>query len=145
MLLRLLESVHGHLGVLAAVALLHPALLLWDGRPATRGVRWSVGLSTALLGAAYAAGIAIYADYRALVKRALFRDDLTAGFLFETKEHLAFVALCLALAGVLPALATGPEGRGQRRMAARLYAGAALACWTVGALGTWVQSVRGFG
>jgi heme A synthase len=143
-LLRLLESVHGHLGVLAAVALLHPTILLWRGRPATRGVRWSIGLTTFLVAAAYAAGIAIYGDYRQLVKRPLFRDDVAAGLLFETKEHLAFVALVLTLGAVWPSLAKGPEGEPQRRMAARLWAGAALACWLVGAMGTWVQSLRGF-
>ena len=142
--LRLFESMHGHLGVLAAVALLHPAILLWNGRPATRGVRWSIALTTLLTCAAYAAGIGIYADYRRLVKRALFRDDPTVGFLFETKEHLAFIALCLALGAVLPSLARGPEGEGQRRLAARLYAGAAIAVWTVGALGTLVHATRGF-
>jgi heme A synthase len=142
--LRLVESIHGHLGVLAAVALLHPAVLLWRGRPATRGVRLSIALTTLLVSAAYFFGIAIYGDYRALVKRALFRDDVGAGLLFETKEHLAFVALVLAWGAVWPSLAKGPEGEGQRRMAARLWAGAALACWLVGAMGTWVQSVRGF-
>lgn len=142
--LRLLESVHGHLGALAAVALLHPAILLWRGRPAGRGARWSIGLTAVLTTLAYGAGIFLYADYRRLVKRPLFRDDLATGFLFETKEHLAFVALCLCLGAVLPALARGPEGEGQRRMAARMFAGAALACWIVGALGTWVQSLRGF-
>lgn len=143
-LLRLIESIHGHVGALAAVALLHPAVFLWKGRPATRGVRLSIGLTTLLVTLAFGMGIGIYGDYRAVVKRPLFRDDLTAGLLFETKEHLAFVALALTLGAVLPSLAVGPEGEGQRRMAARLWAGAALACWTVGALGTWVQSVRGF-
>ncbi|GAB4215187.1 MAG: hypothetical protein OHK0013_40530 [Sandaracinaceae bacterium] len=143
-LLRLLESVHGHLGVLAAVALLHPAILLWRGRPATRGVRLSIVLTTLLVTAAYAAGIAIYGDYRAIVKRPLFREDVAAGLLFETKEHLAFLALVLTWGAMWPSLAKGPEGEAQRRMAARLWAGAAIACWLVGAMGTWVQRVRGF-
>lgn len=144
-LVRLLESLHGHLGALAAVALLHPAILLWRGRPATRGVRWTIGLSTLLTSAAFASGIIIYGDYRRLVKRALFRTDATAGFLFETKEHLAFIAVALTLAAVLPSLAEGPAGLPERKLAARLFASAALALWIVGALGTWVQAVRGFG
>ncbi len=143
-ILRLVESIHGHIGALAAVALLHPAILLWSGRPATRGVRLSIALTTLLVTAAYSLGIGIYGDYRAVVKRPLFRDDLAAGLLFESKEHLAFVALVLTFGAILPSLATGPEGAGQRRMAARLWAGAALACWAVGAMGTWVQSIRGF-
>ena len=47
-LLRLLESVHGHLGVLTAVALVHPAILLRRGLPLSRGARWSVWLTTLL-------------------------------------------------------------------------------------------------
>ena len=143
-ILRFLESIHGHLGALAAVALLHPAILLWNGRPATRGIRLSIALTTALVVAVYSMGIGLYADYRRLVKRALFRTDVAAGFLFETKEHLAFAAVVLTLGAVLPTLLPGPENADLRRLAARLWAGAALACWTVGALGTWVQSVRGF-
>ncbi|MBX7195403.1 MAG: hypothetical protein K1X94_25330 [Sandaracinaceae bacterium] len=143
-ILRLLESVHGHLGALAAVALLHPAILLWRGRPAGRGARWSIGLTALLTAVAFGGGILIYADYRRVVKRALFREDMTAGFLFETKEHLALVALCLCLGAVLPALAKGPEGEGQRRLAARMFAGAAALAWLLGALGVWVHSTRGF-
>jgi hypothetical protein len=143
-LLRFATSVHGHLGALAAVALLHPAVLLWRGRPATRGVRWTIGLATALVTAAYAMGIGLYGDYRSLVKRPLFREDAVTGFLFETKEHLAFVAVVLAIGAVLPSLLEGPEQADLRRLAARCWGGAALACWVVGALGTWVESVRGF-
>lgn len=143
-LLRLLESVHGHLGALAAVALVHPAFFLWSGRPATRGVRLSIALTALLITAAYFFGIGIYGDYRATVKRPLFRDSVTAGLLFETKEHLAFVSLMLALGAILPSLARGPEGASQRRMAARLWAASAVACWLVGAMGTWIQSIRGF-
>jgi hypothetical protein len=143
-LLRFATSVHGHVGALAAVALLHPALLLWRGRPATRGVRWTIALSTLLLTAAYAMGIGLYGDYRAQVKRALFREDAVAGFLFETKEHLAFVAVVLALGAIVPSLLEGPEHADLRKLAARCWAGAALACWIVGGLGTWVESIRGF-
>jgi hypothetical protein len=143
-LLRFATSTHGHIGALAAVALLHPAFLLWGGRPATRGVRWTIGLATSLVILAYAMGIGLYADYRDQVKRALFREDAVAGFLFETKEHLAFVAVVLALGAILPSLLEGPDNADLRKLAARCWAGAALACWIVGGLGTWVESIRGF-
>lgn len=143
-LLRFATSVHGHVGALAAIALLHPAILLWNGRPATRGVRWTIGLSTGLLGLAYSMGIWLYGDYRAQVKRPLFRIDAAAGYLFETKEHLAFVAVALAIGAILPSLLEGPDNADLRRLAARLWAGAALSCCAVGALGTWVESVHGF-
>ena len=48
MLLRLLESLHGHFGILAAVALMHPAILLRRGRALSRGMRWSIGLTAAV-------------------------------------------------------------------------------------------------
>jgi hypothetical protein len=141
---RLWESVHGHLGVLAAIALLHPAILLRDGRPLTRGLRSSVGLSTALTGLAFAFGVASYDSYRELVKRDLFLLDPAAGLLFETKEHLAYVTLALAIGAGAAALLAPASATGTRRMAARVYAAAALGCLTVVALGTWVASVRGF-
>ena len=64
---RLFESIHGHLGVLTVAALVHPALLLRQGKPLTRRNRWAVGLSTAFTLAVYGTGIAMYGAYRALV------------------------------------------------------------------------------
>jgi len=142
--LRLLESVHGHLGVLAAVALMHPAILLRRGRPLTRGLRWSIGLTTVVTAAAFALGIAIYEDYRAHVKRGLFVADLNAGLLFETKEHLAFATLALAIGAGAAALAAPRKDARLRKTAAALYVAAAVCCCVVAALGTYVASVRSF-
>jgi hypothetical protein len=143
-LLRLLESVHGHLGILAAVALLHPAILLRKGRALSRGLWWSVVLTTAFVVLAFATGIAIYDDYRELVKPDLFRADPTAGLLFETKEHAAWAVLVLSLgAGVVATLAP-KESNQLRQSAALMYAVAfAISAITV-ALGTYVAAVRGF-
>src|SRR5690606_10198962 len=95
--LSLLESIHGHLGVLATAALLHPALLLRTGRPLSRGARWSLGLTAALTSAAFGLGLTIYEPYRTLVRRRIFLEDPTAGWLFETKEHLAYAVIALTL------------------------------------------------
>ncbi|MGF1464925.1 MAG: hypothetical protein ACFCGT_02225 [Sandaracinaceae bacterium] len=143
-LLRLLTDIHGHLGVLAAVALIHPALLLRRGRPLTRGMRWAVTLSTGLVTLAFGLGIGLYEPYRAEVRRPLFFASRTAGLLFETKEHLAFMALCLALGGAACALGAPRGDPGLRRLAAALFLGAALLAGAVVALGTYVASVRTF-
>ena len=144
MFIRLLQSIHGHLGMLAAAALLHPAIVLRKGRPLGYRNRWSVSLATLFTVLAYSAGIAIYADYRGLVKRALFQANLHAGMLFETKEHLALAVVCLALGGLVAALAAPRSATGLRRTAALVYALAAALCLLTGGLGVYVTSVRGF-
>lgn len=142
--LALLQSIHGHLGVLAAAALLHPAILLRDGRPLSRGLRWSLGLTAAVTTAAFALGVGIYEDYRALVKRPMFIEDPHAGLLFETKEHLGYAVVVLTLGAALSALMAPRNEPRLRKLAAALFAAAALACLVTVALGTYVASVRSF-
>ena len=143
-LLRILESIHGHLGVLAGVALLHPAILLRRGRALTRGLWWSVVLTTGLVVLAFASGLFIYEDYRAQVKRPLFLDSPTVGYLFETKEHVAWAVMCLALGAGVAALVAPRSARGARRAAALVYAVAAVICFLTVGLGTYVAAVAGF-
>ena len=143
-LLRILETVHGHLGILAAVALLHPAILLRNGRALTRGMWWSVVLTTAVTVLAFGTGIALYDDYRAVVRRELFAADPTAGLLFETKEHIVWAVLVLTLgAGAAALLAPKPD-RHMRKAAAIVYAVAAAICLVAAGLGTYVAAVRSF-
>lgn len=143
--LALLQSIHGHLGVLAAAALFHPAILLRDGRPLSRGLRWSLGLTAVVTSAAFALGVGIYEDYRAIVKRPLFLESVEAGLLFETKEHLAYAVVVLTLGGCVAALAAPPREPSLRRLAAAAFAAASLTCLVVVALGTYVASIRRFG
>ncbi|MCB9603838.1 MAG: hypothetical protein H6721_16260 [Sandaracinus sp.] len=144
MIWRVLESVHGHLGVLAAAALLHPAILLRRGLPLSRGGRWSVGLTAFVTAAAFGLGVGIYEAYRDQVKRPLFRFDREVGLLFETKEHLAWAVVCLALGGAAAAFLAGPRDRRTRQLAALAFALASVLCLIVVVLGTWVASTRGF-
>ncbi len=143
-LLRILESIHGHLGVLAAVALIHPAILLRKGRPLSRGMRWSVGLTTLVVFLAFSMGIFIYEDYREVVKRPLLLGSFEVGMLFETKEHLAWGVLTLALGAGVAAFAAPREAKRLRQVAAVFYALAAILAFVVVALGTYVASVQGF-
>ena len=144
MWLRIAESVHGHLGVLAAVALMHPAILMRRGLPLSRGARLSVILTTLVTIAAFAMGLSIYEDYRDLVKRELFMRAPDVGYLFETKEHLAWAVLSLALGAGVAALAAPRNKPRLRQAAAAAYAVAAVLCIVVVALGTYVASVASF-
>ena len=94
--LRVLEHVHGHLGWLAAAALLHPAILLRNPR---RRAHLSVGFAAGFVTAVGAIGAYLYQPYRDLVKQKLFIEAPSVGYLFERKEHLAFGAIFLAWAG----------------------------------------------
>lgn len=140
-----LERVHGHLGVLAAAALLHPVILLWRGRPLSRRLRWALGAGLALLTLTFALGLSFYGDYRTLVKRELFTDNPTVGLLFETKEHLAYATLALAWGGGVAAWLAPKEATGLRRVAARVLGAAFVCAVCVVSLGVWVASTRSFG
>jgi len=144
MLLRLFETIHGHFGVLAAAALVHPALLLRKGAPLTRGKSWSLALSALLTVLTFGSGTLIYPSYTRIVKRELFYASTRAGLLFETKEHLAFAVLCLTLGALLAAVAAPRAATELRRAAALLFALAAALCLLSAGLGSYVASLRGF-
>ena len=131
--LRVLERIHGHVGWLAALALLHPAILL--RRPRRRAVL-AASLATSLATAAGALGVALYPPYRAQLKQRLFVTVPTVGWLFERKEHLAVGAIALAWIGlvahlVAPRVPGGPARDAVARLAFHAYAlGAAMALVT---------------
>jgi len=141
----LLERIHGHLGVLGAAALLHPAILLWRGRPLTPRLRLAVGLGLLMLTAAFALGLYFYGDYRALVKRELFAQNPMVGLLFETKEHLSYAAFSMAWGAAVAAWLAPADSPGLRRAAARVFAAAFVCALVVVVLGVWVASTRSFG
>jgi hypothetical protein len=144
-LLVLLERVHGHLGVLGAAALLHPAILLWRGRPLTRRLRLALGLGLLILSAAFGLGLFFYGDYRELVKRDLFAESPMVGLLFETKEHLSYAAFAMAWGATVAAWLAPTDSPGLRRAAARVFAAAFVCALVVVVLGVWVASTRSFG
>lgn len=98
MLLRVLEHVHGHLGWLAVAALLHPAIILRDPK---RRARLSVTLATALVVTTASLGAWIYPDYRVQLKKRIFIESASVGWMFERKEHLAIAAVAFALVGFI--------------------------------------------
>lgn len=144
MWLRIFESLHGHLGVLAAASLFHPAVLLRKGQQLSRGSKLAVILATLFAVSAFGGGVFIYEDYRQLVKRNLFRASTQAGFFFETKEHLAYGVVALALGAAVCALLAPKEARHLRKASAAAYFTAAVLATGVCLLGTYVAAIQGF-
>jgi hypothetical protein len=138
---RVAEHVHGHLGWLAAAALLHPAVLL---RNPKRRAHLSVALATGFASAVGALGAWLYGPYRERVKPRLFREVPWVGLMFERKEHLAFGAIALAWAGALAyagAIGAREEIRSPlRTFAFRAFVASAGLALATAALGTLVAS-----
>jgi hypothetical protein len=145
--LRLAEHVHGHLGWLAAIALVHPAILL---RNPKRRAHLAVSLSVLVVTAVGAIGVALYQPYREKLKQGIFQSAPTIGFLFERKEHLAFGVIILCWAGAVAYFAATKGGEtAPARMPLRRFAFWAFVCSTclalaTATLGTIVASYRTF-
>jgi len=142
--MRLLESVHGHMGVLAAIALLHPAILMRTGKALSKRATLAVWLTAMVVTSAFVTGLVIYPSYRQSVRADLFANSVTAGFLFETKEHVAFAVVALTLGATVAALTAPPAARRPRKLAALLFALAAAICLLTVGLGSYLVAVRDF-
>ncbi|GAC1351187.1 MAG: hypothetical protein NVS3B20_03800 [Polyangiales bacterium] len=144
--LRILERIHGHLGWLAVAALLHPAILL---RNPKRRAHLSVLFATVTAMVAGTLGASIYPAYRAHLKRQIFTDAPSIGWLFERKEHLAVGALGFALVGGIAYFASRSMGKHLSRMmmarlAHRAFIVAAVLSLAVAMIGVIVASFRSF-
>ena len=158
--LRFLAELHGHLGWLAAAALLHPAILLrdparWVGRArgdahTSRGRHGlAIALACGLVSAAALAGALVYPFYRETVRPLLFATAPAVGWWFERKEHLAFGAAAFAWAGVLAGIAArraqdDPTRVRLARASHRAFVIAAALTFVTASLGTWIASVKSF-
>ncbi len=144
-LLRCVEHVHGHLGWLAAAVLVHPAVLLRDGkRRAHAAVATAAGLVTLVA----ALGAWLYVGYREHLRQRLFIESRTVGLLFERKEHLAFGVLLLAWAGAAAYFASSRAGEATRehlrKVAYRAFCVSAALAVVVAVLGTTVAVCLSF-
>jgi hypothetical protein len=143
--LRIAVRVHGHVGWLAAIALIHPAILL---RRTKRRAHLSVALALGIVTTVFGLGVAIYPSYREKLRQKIFQGAPSVGYLFERKEHLAYGALLLAWAGAIAyvaAIRVDGEMRESLRKAAH-WAFVAAACMAVvtATLGTLVAAFRSF-
>ncbi len=139
---RWLEHIHGHVGWLAVVALIHPAILL---RNPNRRAAWSVVLATSITTLVCVAGVLIYGPYRDTLKQHVFQTAPTIGLLFERKEHLAFGAVMFAWVGAIAYVVarTRPSDT-LKKLAHRSFVIAAALALVVAALGTTVATYRSF-
>ena len=143
--LRLIEHTHGHLGWLAAAALLHPAILL---RNRKRRAHLSVVLATGFVTVVGSLGVLLYGPYRDILKQRIFIDAPRVGLLFERKEHLAFGAIVLAWSGAIAYAVANRAGESLREplrsFAHRAFIAATALAVGTAALGTVVAAYRTF-
>jgi hypothetical protein len=143
--LRIREHVHGHLGWLAALALIHPAILL---RRIERRAHWAVGLAVAVVTLAAAMGLGIYDGYREKLRQPIFASSMRMGYLFERKEHLAFGVVLFAWIGAVAYVAAPAADAALRqplrRVAYRAFVISAALAVVTAVLGTTVAAYRTF-
>jgi hypothetical protein len=141
---RIVEHIHGHLGWLAAAALVHPAIVL---RTPGRRAHAAVCIAVVLPSAAGGLGGWLYVAYRERLRQGIFVNAPAMGYLFERKEHLAFGAIALAWsAGLAYAVSrrTPTHREALHRYAHRAFMVASLLALTVAILGTIVATYRTF-
>jgi hypothetical protein len=143
--LRIEEHVHGHIGWLAAIALIHPAVVL---RRTKRKAHLAVGLAAGIVTVAAGMGVYIYGDYRDKLRQSIFQQARVIGYLFERKEHLAFGAVLLAWAGTgAYVAATRVEGDTRerlRRASHWSFVAAAVMAVVAAVMGTAIASYKTF-
>jgi hypothetical protein len=145
LVVRAAERLHGHLGWLAALALVHPAVLL--RRRPRRDVAIVATAATVLVTIGAGLGAALYPRYRLEVKPRLFGASTFAGELFERKEHLGAAVLVLAWAGLALVWVrrAGDEAHiACGRLAFVAYAGAATLALVVAGAGLLVAAHASF-
>lgn len=142
---RIQEHVHGHIGWLAAISLIHPAIVL---RRTKRRAHLAVGLSVGIVTLAGGLGAYLYPDYRDRLRQSIFQHSRLIGYLFERKEHLAFGAFLLAWAGAMAYIAAtrleGDTRERLRRAAHWAFIAAAAMAVVTAALGTMIASYKTF-
>lgn len=129
---------HGHAATLGLAVLLHPVLTLRLRGKVTPNCQRSADLGAALLAAPAVLGLLLYGTYRARVKPALWLGHPSSVLRFETKEHLAVVAVALAVCGAACLRVAGRTPAG-RETAWSLLASAWLLGVLAGLLGLYVS------
>lgn len=141
----LLAKLHGHIAVLGAALCLHPWFALRRARRPGWGTRLSAYLASGLVIATNVVGWVIYPAYRQTVKLDLYRHVEPVGTAFEVKEHLAWFACALAVAGAVATwYSAGAAGARLRPQLRTLYGAVGALMLVVCGLGIWVASTRSF-
>ncbi|HHO50632.1 MAG TPA: hypothetical protein ENK18_07095 [Deltaproteobacteria bacterium] len=135
----LLHAAHGTLAGLGLAVLLHPVITLRRRRGLAPWTVRTADLGALLLLLPSLLGLALYPSYRARVKPTLWATHPEVAWRFETKEHLAAVAVALALGGALTLRTAGRHPAGRRAAATLLLWGWILGVAT-GLLGIYVRT-----
>jgi hypothetical protein len=125
-----LARLHGHVAVLGLAVLLHPVITLRLRGRVTRGGQLSADLGAILLLAAGVGGAVLYPAYRSRVKPPLWLAYPGSVLRFESKEHLAVMAVALAVGGALTLRAVGRSPGGRDTAWALLASAWVLGCLT---------------
>ena len=133
----LVARLHGLLAALGLAILLHPVLNLRGKRAKTWWTRFTVDASAVLLGLPFAVGWFLYPIYRVEVKTKLRGTAPDALLRFESKEHLAAMAVALVVGGALVLRLSGDGDAGRRASWTLLACGWVLGVVTA-LLGVWV-------
>jgi formate hydrogenlyase subunit 3/multisubunit Na+/H+ antiporter MnhD subunit len=143
--LRILEHIHGHIGWLATIVLVHPALVL---RRRGRRADWAIAFAALFPTVVGGLGAFLYGPYREQLKPAIFQRAPEIGLMFERKEHLAFATIALAWMGAAAYFGSWRvQGMARERLHAlshRTFVVAAILAIAVASIGTWVASYRTF-
>ena len=140
-----LAKIHGHIAILGAALCLHPYFALRKARRPAWATRLAAYLASALVIGTNVLGWIIYPAYRDTVKLDLYRFSELVGVAFEVKEHLAWFACSLAVAGT--ALVYASTTRVGMRFTSEIrsiYGVMAVLMLVVCGLGIWVATTRSF-
>ncbi|APR85209.1 Hypothetical protein A7982_10558 [Minicystis rosea] len=132
--LRSLARLHALAAWIATAALIAAAVVHVHDK-SRRLSAWLAAAAATLSLLAGGLGMALHDGYRARIRQRLFLASASLGWLFERKQHLAFGAVLLAVAGAaLTAVTQRVESRpGSDDLARELRRGARVA-WTASAL-----------
>lgn len=129
------ERIHGHLGLLAVILLVHPMILLFRGH--TSRARRVAAPALVCLALSFGLGLWIYPHFREEVKPFMAVRAPAALYWFGVKEHLAWLCVCLAVGGAALLRAGVPETLVLAKVFLSLAA--LLGLW-VAVLGVWVAA-----
>ncbi|MFN3199168.1 MAG: hypothetical protein ACE366_12275 [Bradymonadia bacterium] len=139
------EKIHGHLALLGIALALHPPLALRRAKRPSPRTRLAGYLATLTCLGTNIMGWVIYPAYRQELRRQLYLADLQMGQMFEIKEHLAWYALALSLAGGVMMVACARQSSLRLVPQLRLVYGlSALMAMVSAALGIYLATMKGF-
>lgn len=139
-LFSLAQRIHGHLAILGLAVLIHPIVWLRGGWRFSPRAQWTTDIGAILLTVSFSMGWWLYPSYREHIKPGLMAEQLNTALRFESKEHLAAIAVALLLSSALT-LRFGRQHKQGLRLAHTLLTLGWAAAMITFVLGTYVAHV----